>query len=411
MKNKVKQSLAQRVCNDLEKKIRHGELDPGQKIPSIRQIALDYDVATVTAAQAIKTLCKDGWVKTLVGDGTYVLEQELLPEFELPADVSSEDSEEAVNVVGINNLNAPVDNKSSAEKSVYFFFDGMGQSQMKANFYMRMICGMQREVTRLGVKLIISDFSDHNVMSSMLSNTSDVLGVLHILEPQQRINPIFNQNNIHVVVFGIDDKDNSVNFVVLDNYRSGWNTALYLHNKGHENFAFVDSYSNRNVFVNRHFEARLRGIRDYCTHENLDEPLVLPWDIYKEKTKRNMYEFFKDIIKEGAIKETAMIVGSHMMVDEIVGFAKEKFDIDSLFDYISVTTFEDGKVGVTQDVTTQVPCPEEVGIEMVSLLERINHSVIPNCSRRVEVGMFLEEGNSVKDLRVQYEELVDEPVL
>lgn len=61
-----------RIAAELGARIRSGELSPGARLPSIRQIAARWGVAVATATRVVATLRDEGLVETKVGAGTVV---------------------------------------------------------------------------------------------------------------------------------------------------------------------------------------------------------------------------------------------------------------------------------------------------------------------------------------------------
>ncbi|RFU84846.1 GntR family transcriptional regulator [Streptomyces triticagri] len=61
-----------RIAQEIEARIRSGDLRPGQRLPSIRQIADRWGVAIATATRVVATLREDGLAETKVGSGTVV---------------------------------------------------------------------------------------------------------------------------------------------------------------------------------------------------------------------------------------------------------------------------------------------------------------------------------------------------
>ncbi|TWD81232.1 TetR family transcriptional regulator [Kribbella amoyensis] len=61
-----------RIVAEISASIRSGELQPGQRLPSIRQIADRWGVAVATATKVVATLREDGLVDSKVGSGTIV---------------------------------------------------------------------------------------------------------------------------------------------------------------------------------------------------------------------------------------------------------------------------------------------------------------------------------------------------
>jgi DNA-binding GntR family transcriptional regulator len=64
-----------RVAADLRKKILQGDLLPGARLPSQKQIREDYEVSDTVALEARKILIVEGYVEGRSGSGTYVRER------------------------------------------------------------------------------------------------------------------------------------------------------------------------------------------------------------------------------------------------------------------------------------------------------------------------------------------------
>ncbi|NUP10575.1 MAG: GntR family transcriptional regulator [Polyangiaceae bacterium] len=63
------------ICAELRRRIRSGELGPGDRIPSTRQIAHEFHVAMATATKALAMLAQEGLVRAVPRMGTVVAEQ------------------------------------------------------------------------------------------------------------------------------------------------------------------------------------------------------------------------------------------------------------------------------------------------------------------------------------------------
>ncbi|MEV7555067.1 TetR/AcrR family transcriptional regulator C-terminal domain-containing protein [Amycolatopsis sp. NPDC089917] len=61
-----------RIAGEIEARIRSGDLQPGERLPSIRQIADRWRIAIATATRVLATLRENGLVETKVGSGTVV---------------------------------------------------------------------------------------------------------------------------------------------------------------------------------------------------------------------------------------------------------------------------------------------------------------------------------------------------
>ncbi len=68
------------VIDDLKKKIIKGEIKPGEKLPSSRELALEYEVNPNTAARIYKEMEQVGLCYVERGKGTFINSKEdLLP--------------------------------------------------------------------------------------------------------------------------------------------------------------------------------------------------------------------------------------------------------------------------------------------------------------------------------------------
>lgn len=60
------------VIAAVQSQIRSGDLVPGDKLPSAREMRAQYDVSQMTIRIAVERLRADGWVTTTPGSGVYV---------------------------------------------------------------------------------------------------------------------------------------------------------------------------------------------------------------------------------------------------------------------------------------------------------------------------------------------------
>ncbi|WP_233160550.1 TetR/AcrR family transcriptional regulator [Actinophytocola xanthii] len=60
------------IAAELRRRITHGELAPGTKVPSIRKLAAEWGVATATAAKALTTLNQEGLIRAEARSGNVV---------------------------------------------------------------------------------------------------------------------------------------------------------------------------------------------------------------------------------------------------------------------------------------------------------------------------------------------------
>ena len=76
----------QKLANMLQRQIELGQLDPGQKLPPVRDMAHQMQVTPATVARACRVLIDDGYLEAGVGQGTYVkqLRASVLPPDDAP---------------------------------------------------------------------------------------------------------------------------------------------------------------------------------------------------------------------------------------------------------------------------------------------------------------------------------------
>jgi GntR family transcriptional regulator len=66
----------QQLADLLRARIESGELQPGDRIPSVVSLAQEYDLAAGTVRKALTALQREGLVVSRVGWGTFVTERD-----------------------------------------------------------------------------------------------------------------------------------------------------------------------------------------------------------------------------------------------------------------------------------------------------------------------------------------------
>jgi len=62
----------EQLAGILRGRIESGELQPGDRIPSVVSLAQEYDLAAGTVRKALARLQRDGLVESRIGWGTFV---------------------------------------------------------------------------------------------------------------------------------------------------------------------------------------------------------------------------------------------------------------------------------------------------------------------------------------------------
>ncbi|MDE5414359.1 GntR family transcriptional regulator [Alkalihalobacterium chitinilyticum] len=75
--NRSKEPIYEQITNQMKSAILSGELQEGEAIPSMRQLAKDLQISVITTKRAYEELEKAGFIYSIVGKGSFVAEQNL----------------------------------------------------------------------------------------------------------------------------------------------------------------------------------------------------------------------------------------------------------------------------------------------------------------------------------------------
>lgn len=70
-----KEPIYEQIYVQIMKQILTNELQAGEALPSMRQLAKDLDISVITTKRAYEELEKNGFIFSIVGKGSFVLEQ------------------------------------------------------------------------------------------------------------------------------------------------------------------------------------------------------------------------------------------------------------------------------------------------------------------------------------------------
>ena len=65
-------ALFEKIAHEIENRIGSGRYKPGEKIPSIRQMAADFGCNKLTVQKAFKKLNRSGFLENIVGSGSFI---------------------------------------------------------------------------------------------------------------------------------------------------------------------------------------------------------------------------------------------------------------------------------------------------------------------------------------------------
>lgn len=70
-----KEPIYQQITKQIIQGIMNGELEEGDSLPSIRQLAKDLEVSVITTKRAYEDLEKEGYIVSQVGKGSFIAGQ------------------------------------------------------------------------------------------------------------------------------------------------------------------------------------------------------------------------------------------------------------------------------------------------------------------------------------------------
>lgn len=75
--NNSKEPIYEQITNQVKSSILVGDLQEGEAIPSMRQLAKDLKISVITTKRAYEELEKAGFIYSIVGKGSFVAEQNI----------------------------------------------------------------------------------------------------------------------------------------------------------------------------------------------------------------------------------------------------------------------------------------------------------------------------------------------
>ncbi len=70
-----KEAIYEQIFKQVRQQILTGELQPGEALPSMRQLAKDLHISVITTKRSYEELEKQGYIYSIVGKGSFVSEQ------------------------------------------------------------------------------------------------------------------------------------------------------------------------------------------------------------------------------------------------------------------------------------------------------------------------------------------------
>ncbi len=70
--NSSDKPIYEQICMQIKSQIMDGTLEAGETLPSMRGLAKDLHISTITVQRAYEDLTRDGFIETVSGKGSFV---------------------------------------------------------------------------------------------------------------------------------------------------------------------------------------------------------------------------------------------------------------------------------------------------------------------------------------------------
>lgn len=72
LSNTSKEPIYEQIARQIKEQIIRGELQPGEALPSIRNLARELQISVITTKRAYEELEKEGFIEAVGGKGSFV---------------------------------------------------------------------------------------------------------------------------------------------------------------------------------------------------------------------------------------------------------------------------------------------------------------------------------------------------
>lgn len=201
----------------LERMIRSGEMRPGGRIPSERDLAKLLDVSQMTVNKAVALLVREGWLRRELGNGTFVNE----------------------------NLQVP----APENVTIGFAIPALSAAIEEDYFISALLRGIQRASMDRPLSLRILDAHDVGLGQAIASSELDGFIVVDLLdENRAAIERLVNEGK-RILILGASDDTVNAPFIDGDNYTGTAEAVMHLLALGHTRivglFALMETWNSK----------------------------------------------------------------------------------------------------------------------------------------------------------------------
>ncbi len=201
----------------LERMIRSGEIRPGHRIPSERDLAKTLDVSQMTVNKAVALLVREGWLRRELGNGTFVND----------------------------NLQVP----APANVTIGFAIPPLSAEIEEDYFISALLRGIQKASMDRPLSLRILDAHDQALGESIASSDLDGFIVVDLRdENRSAIETLVNEGK-RILILGASDDTVNAPFIDGDNYTGTAGAVKHLLHLGHTRivglFALMETWNSK----------------------------------------------------------------------------------------------------------------------------------------------------------------------
>lgn len=277
-------AISQGLKDALLKRISDGAWRPGDRVPSVRDLARQHRVAHATAARVIAELAEEGWLSARPGQGTFVAGGEREP-------TSS----------GCGTIVCAVLRQDDLTTAAHDMLD--------------LLHGAQDEARRRGYDLRLEVGPDAAAWDAFAAERSCVGAVLLNSE---FVGPARVLGEKRAVAWcGIGTRPGGVAMAVSDEHAAGACAAEHLIALGHRRFAYLTGHE---VALDP-FIMRQAGVDAVLRAHRLPVSRTVPWHVGRE-TERGL-ALAKSMASGASGAPTAVIAGNDIMAVEFAEAARE----------------------------------------------------------------------------------------
>lgn len=236
-----KESLYEKIYNDIVEGIRTEKYPPGSRLPSEKELSDQYNVSRITSKKALEMLADQNVIIRMPGKGSYVSEETKEVEF---GHVTGSKPKTGARTIGV-------------------IMDAFG-----ASYGYQLLLGIERECKKHNLNFILkctygSKKSETEAIEELLN--IGVSGIIIMCVHDETYNEEVLKltiENFPIVLIDRKLKGIPIPFVGTDNYKAAKELTGWLFDHGHTNISFVTHVSlqtptileRKNGFVDSHLE-------------------------------------------------------------------------------------------------------------------------------------------------------------